>query len=107
MHGRIDLITENDTNTVRLIDFKSTERAQAEDVSQDQLLIYAAGFRELDGRLPDFIEVINLDERGKAERERVEEANVARPSGVSRSPVKPLGRTGLFAKKWRAGMRDL
>lgn len=77
VHGRIDLITENDTNTVRLIDFKSTERAQAEDVSQDQLLIYAAGFRELDGRLPDFIEVINLDERGKAERERVEEANVA------------------------------
>ena len=39
--------------------------------------MYAAGFRELDGRLPDFIEVINLDERGKAERERVEEANVA------------------------------
>ena len=77
VHGRIDLLTEKDTNVVRLIDFKSTERAQAEDVSHDQLMIYAAGFRELDGRLPDYIEVINLDEKGKAERERVEETKVA------------------------------
>ncbi len=52
VHGRIDLVTERETNVIRLVDFKSTERAHVEDVSMDQLMIYAAGFEELDGRLP-------------------------------------------------------
>ncbi len=64
------------TNLIRLVDFKSTERAQVEDVSMDQLMIYAAGFEELDGRLPDYIEVINLDENGTAKRDKVESHRV-------------------------------
>ena len=35
--GRIDLIRRLDTDEVAIVDFKSTERAQAEDVTRDQL----------------------------------------------------------------------
>ncbi len=48
---------------------KSTERAQDEDVSRTQLHIYALGYRELTGSPADLIEIYNLDEKGKHQRE--------------------------------------
>ena len=71
--GRIDLVTDTGTNTVRLIDFKSSDRAQSEDVTMEQLNIYAAGYRDLTGALPNYIEVINLDPGGAAHRALVDE----------------------------------
>jgi DNA helicase-2/ATP-dependent DNA helicase PcrA len=53
------------------VDFKSTERAQAEDVTRDQLHVYAVGYQELTGKSADLIEVLNLDEKGKTTREPV------------------------------------
>lgn len=70
--GRIDLIRRLDTDEVSIVDFKSTERAQAEDVTRDQLHVYALGYQELSGERPDLIEVLNLDERGRSTREEVE-----------------------------------
>ena len=78
VQGRIDLVIEQATNIVRLVDFKSTARAQMDQVSNDQLMIYAEGFKELEGRYPDYIEVINLDENGQATRDKVEESKVTR-----------------------------
>nr|AIF20708.1 superfamily I DNA/RNA helicase (uvrD, pcrA) [uncultured marine group II/III euryarchaeote KM3_92_B07] len=78
VHGRIDLVTEKDTGIVRLIDFKSSDRVQEEEVTRDQLLTYAAGFEELTGSLPDYVEVCNLDPKGEAVREVVQEGEVAR-----------------------------
>ncbi|MBB5786381.1 UvrD-helicase domain-containing protein [Jiangella mangrovi] len=69
--GRIDLIRRLDTGEVAIVDFKSTERAQAEDVTRDQLHVYAVGYQELTGRSADVIEVLNLDENGKTEREPI------------------------------------
>ncbi len=69
--GRIDLIRRLDTGEVAIVDFKSTERAQAEDVTRDQLHVYAVGYRELTGKSADLIEVLNLDEKGKTTREPV------------------------------------
>ncbi len=43
--GRIDLIRRLDTDEVAIVDFKSTDRAQAEDVTRDQLHVYALGYR--------------------------------------------------------------
>ena len=63
--GRIDLIRRFDTGEVAIVDFKSTERAQAEDVTRDQLHVYAVGYQELTGKSADLIEVLNLDEKGK------------------------------------------
>ena len=76
VHGRIDLISMKDTGIVRLIDFKSSNRAQTEDITEAQLNVYAAGYEDLMGRLPDIIEVCNLDPKGKAVQTPVERANV-------------------------------
>ena len=71
--GRIDLIRRLDTNETSIVDFKSTARAQDEDVTRDQLHVYAVGYEELTGERADLIEVLNLDEEGKTIREEVEE----------------------------------
>lgn len=71
--GRIDLIRRLDTGEVAIVDFKSTERAQPEDVTRDQLHVYAVGYQELTGKSADLIEVLNLDEKGKTTREPVDD----------------------------------
>jgi DNA helicase-2/ATP-dependent DNA helicase PcrA len=70
--GRIDLIRRLDTGEVAIVDFKSSERSQAEDVTRDQLHVYAVGYQELTGKSADLIEVLNLDEKGKTTREAVD-----------------------------------
>lgn len=62
VHGRIDLIRRTDTNEVIIIDFKSTERSQEEDVTRQQLHIYALGYQQLTGSRADLVEIYNLDE---------------------------------------------
>lgn len=69
--GRIDLIRRLDTGEVAIVDFKSTDRAQPEDVTRDQLHVYAVGYQELTGESADLIEVLNLDDAGKTTREPV------------------------------------
>ena len=74
VHGRIDLIRRIDTQQIIIIDFKSTERAQEEDVTSRQLHIYALGYQQLTGHSADLIEIYNLDQgAGTAQRELVEE----------------------------------
>ncbi len=75
--GRIDLIRRLDTNEVAIVDFKSTEYAQPDDVTRDQLHVYAVGYQELTGKAADLIEVLNLDEKGKTTREPVEDPLLA------------------------------
>ncbi|MHB8539264.1 MAG: ATP-dependent helicase [Candidatus Dormibacteria bacterium] len=75
--GRIDLIRRLDTGEVAVVDFKSSERAQAENVTRDQLHVYAVGYRELTGESADLIEVLNLDEKGKTTREPVDDPLLA------------------------------
>lgn len=70
--GRIDLIRRLDTGEVAIVDFKSSERVQPEDVTRDQLHVYAVGYQELTGSSADLIEVLNLDEKGKTTREPVD-----------------------------------
>ena len=72
--GRIDLIRRLDTNELSIVDFKSTDRAQPEEVTRDQLHVYAVGFEELTGHNADLIEVLNLDEQGKGTREEIEQS---------------------------------
>lgn len=75
--GRIDLIRKLDTDELAIVDFKSTARAQDEDVTRDQLHVYAVGYQELTGERADLIEVLNLDEEGKTVRELVEDQLLA------------------------------
>ena len=66
--GRIDLVRRLDTDETTIVDLKSTDRAQPEDVTETQLHIYALGYQELTGRNADFVEIYNLDERKKKPR---------------------------------------
>ena len=70
--GRIDLITRTDLDETAIVDFKSSERAQNEDVTRDQLHVYALGYRELTGADADLIEVLNLDPGAHSTREVVD-----------------------------------
>ena len=69
--GRIDLIRRLDTNETSIVDFKSTERAQADDITLDQLHVYVVGYEELTGERADLVEVLNLDEKADSKREVV------------------------------------
>ncbi|MCB0012430.1 MAG: ATP-dependent helicase, partial [Anaerolineales bacterium] len=70
VNGRIDLIRRLDTGETAVVDFKSTERAQAEDITRQQLQVYALGYEQLTGSSPDLIEIRNLD-NGGVNRERI------------------------------------
>ena len=61
--GRIDLVKRIDTGEVTIVDLKSTERAQADEVTETQLHIYALGYQELTGRDADYVEIYELDEQ--------------------------------------------
>jgi DNA helicase-2/ATP-dependent DNA helicase PcrA len=45
--GRIDLIKKLDTDESSIMDFKFTERAHAEDLTRDQLHVYALGYQRV------------------------------------------------------------
>lgn len=70
--GRVDLIRRTDTNETVIVDFKSDERAQAEDVTQRQLHVYAVGYQQLTGENASLIEIHNLD-KGGAKREAIDQ----------------------------------
>lgn len=71
--GRIDLVHRLDTNELAIVDFKSTARAQDENVTWDQLHVYAVGYEELTGERADVVEVLNLDLEGKSERDQIDQ----------------------------------
>lgn len=66
--GRIDLVRRLDTAETTIVDLKSTDRAQAEDVTETQLHVYALGYQDLTGRRPDYVEIYELDERKRKPR---------------------------------------
>jgi len=75
--GRIDLIRRLDTNETSIVDFKSSDRVQAEDITRDQLHVYAVGYQELTGENADLVEVLNLDDKSDSRREVVDQALLA------------------------------
>jgi ATP-dependent DNA helicase UvrD/PcrA len=68
VNGRIDLVSRVDTGETTIVDLKSSDRAQAEHVTEAQLHVYALGYQELTGRQPDYVEVYELDERRRKPR---------------------------------------
>ncbi len=60
--GRIDLIRRRSTNEVVIIDFKSNDRTQQEEVTDLQLCVYALGYRQATGEDAAQVVVDNLDD---------------------------------------------
>lgn len=59
--GRIDLVRRKDTNEVTVVDLKTAERSQPEEVTEVQLHIYALGYQELTGKRADYVEIYELE----------------------------------------------
>lgn len=66
--GRIDLVRRIDTGETTIVDLKSRERVQAEEVTEAQLHIYALGYQDLTGHPADYVEIYDLDERKRKPR---------------------------------------
>ena len=66
--GRIDLVRRIDTEEITIVDLKSSDRTQAEDVTETQLHVYALGYQDLTSRRPDYVETYELDERKRKRR---------------------------------------
>jgi DNA helicase-2/ATP-dependent DNA helicase PcrA len=66
--GRIDLVRRLDTDETTIVDLKTSERSQQENITEMQLHIYVVGHEELTGRTADFVEIYELDERKRKPR---------------------------------------
>jgi DNA helicase-2/ATP-dependent DNA helicase PcrA len=94
VNGRIDLVRRIDTGDTTIVDLKSTDRAQAEDVTEAQLHVYALGYQDLTGRRPDYVEIYELDERKRKPRS-VDDAFIADVKTKVRDAAEAL-RTGAL-----------
>jgi DNA helicase-2/ATP-dependent DNA helicase PcrA len=95
--GRIDLVRRVDTGEVTIVDLKSTDRAQAESVTEKQLHIYALGYKELTGRNADFVEIYELDEQ-KQKKRSVDEVFIEEVKNDIRRAAKGLRQNDLPAQ---------
>jgi DNA helicase-2/ATP-dependent DNA helicase PcrA len=68
VNGRIDLVRRIDTGETTIVDLKSSGLSQAEEVTESQLHVYALGYQELTGRMPDYVEIYELGERKRNSR---------------------------------------
>ena len=66
--GRIDLVRRKDTNEITVVDMKTAERSQAEEVTETQLHIYALGYQKLTGKPADYVEIYELEEQKRKPR---------------------------------------
>ena len=102
--GRIDLIRRRDTNEVVVIDFKSNDRTQQEEVTDLQLRLYALGYRQATGEDARAVIVDNLDDLDNPREESVTDETlreaheaVVAAAGLMRSntfPRAPQGADG-------------
>jgi DNA helicase-2/ATP-dependent DNA helicase PcrA len=66
--GRIDLVRRLDTGEVTIVDLKSNDRVQREEITESQLHVYALGYQELTGRRADYVETYELDDQRQIRR---------------------------------------
>jgi DNA helicase-2/ATP-dependent DNA helicase PcrA len=99
--GRIDLVRRIDTGETTIVDLKSSDRVQPEEVTETQLHVYALGYQELTGRRPDFVEIYELDERKRKPRSvddefigevRIQVREAADALRQSKLPAAPLAK---------------
>jgi DNA helicase-2/ATP-dependent DNA helicase PcrA len=105
--GRIDLIRRRSTNEVVLIDFKSNDRTQQEEVTDLQLRVYALGYEQAAGERASEVIVDNLDDLAHPRRTPVndevltEAAEAVREvGGRLRDNAYPRSPRGATVEEW-------
>ena len=89
VNGRIDLVRRLDTDETTIVDLKSSDRAQAEAVTETQLHVYALGYQELTGRNPDYVEIYELDQ-GKRKPRSVDDEFIDDVKATTRDAAQAL-----------------
>ena len=87
--GRIDLVRRRDTDEIAIVDLKSSDRAQTENLTDAQLHIYALGYRDLTGRNADYVETYELDSQTRHSRS-VDDAFVEDVKGIVKNTARAL-----------------
>jgi DNA helicase-2/ATP-dependent DNA helicase PcrA len=95
--GRIDLVRKLDSDEVTIVDLKSSERAQVEDVTELQLHVYALGYELLTGRDADYVEIYELDD-GKQKARSVDNEFIEDVKRYVRRAATEL-REGVFEQR--------
>ena len=96
--GRIDLVRRKDTNEVTVVDMKTSERSQAEDVTEVQLHIYALGYQEPTGKGADYVEIYELEEQKRKPRSVDDDFIAAVKTNVKDAAANSL-RSGVLPAK--------
>ena len=69
VNGRMDLIRKIELDgreLTTIIDFKSRKESQDQDITIEQLSMYALGYKELTGKTADRLQIYNLDENNNS-----------------------------------------
>lgn len=77
IQGRMDLIKKKNldgTFETTIVEYKSTENAQAYNVTVGQLELYSLGYEALTGQKADFLEIFNVDENSRHRSELTQKA---------------------------------
>lgn len=77
VQGRMDLIRKKNldgTYETTIVEYKSTENAQAYNVTMGQLELYSLGYEALTGEKADFLEIFNVDENSRHRNELTQKA---------------------------------
>ncbi|MGH3040609.1 MAG: ATP-dependent helicase [Gaiellaceae bacterium] len=95
--GRVDLIRRKSTNEVVVIDFKSNDRTQQEEVTALQLRLYALGYQQATGETPTHVIVDNLDDLDHPKVEAVSEEMLEGAANAVRTAATQM-RTNEFKR---------
>lgn len=71
VNGRMDLIRKVDLDgreLTTIVDFKSKKESQDQDITMEQLSMYALGYKELTGKTADRLQIYNLDENKNSKK---------------------------------------
>lgn len=80
VNGRMDLIRKVDLDGKELttiVDFKSRKESQDQDITIEQLSMYALGYKELTGKTADRLQIYNLDEDNNSKHtQRIDSSSI-------------------------------
>lgn len=80
VNGRMDLIRKVDLDgreLTTIIDFKSRKDSQDQDITMEQLSMYALGYKELTGKTADRLQIYNLDEDNNSKHtQRIDNSSI-------------------------------
>lgn len=77
--GRVDLIrkkTQFDEEITTIVEFKSNDDVQGRELTNDQLFMYALGYKELKNKLPDYTLTYIIDENREKTPRKLHESDL-------------------------------